>query len=722
MKKKKNKLIAASVGFEADGMYAGYGGCFDGFARFAFWQSSEDNGAYKIRPKLCPLGKYGFDPRCRGWYADGRRKAMAVNGTAIHITSPYVFAGTPITGQSATSPLIDPRNNKHIGQVIVDFLPDSIFRSLESDRNSLSVGGIPIMITPESDVLGHDTVVGPEFSIEDGKTRAIEELLQADDAFKIILLDMKSGNNGTGEFSRSIGNSRDQIKITYAPVVGSSYRPLNSSDVASGVEQQSIVIYSLAFLDSQDGIAKSIQDNKDFSSDIVIICIVVLSIVVVISTVLIVYIAFLVTTSMTEPILQLLNVMKDINSMRISNDDINKLTNYKGSCREVDIVYKTIEMLYKVVQFANYAFFSGDLELAYQVLRDALRLFTRLDNKKAIAVSSNNLGNTMLNIYRAMKATNREEMCGLSKKQVVTKGSAYFAHAIKLGESAYDQFYNEQGWSEECLAFMQFLANRYFNRAIFLLTSSCDNEIRKEAESLGFRDLQITADMDVEIVDQCLEMGFKINRVERYDLMISRVRGLLALVEVGYSPDELFVEDQIKDVYQDLVNAMKNPSHELFEGINAVGRMQQFDAELMKYFCRAKHDNTNAARVAIRMLVEDEYVLTDAEEHAIKMLLTYVTSTKEDDNCPKDENGVIAKELGSELETIDMEYVQRIQDKTSISEPMRALNISSNMSNIDKSNRSQGRDKDLAGEMLDRRRSSIQARQCGIGDVVMENF
>jgi len=647
---------------------------------------------------------------------------MAVNGTSIHITAPYVFAGTPITGQSTTSPLIDPRNNKHIGQVIVDFLPDSIFRSLESDSTRLAVGGIPIMITPESDVLGHDTVVGPEFALEDGKPRAIEKLLQADGAFKTILLDMKAGKRGTGVFSSTIGNSRDQLKITYAPVVVSSYRPLNSSDVASGVEQQSIVIYSLAFLDSQDAIAKSIQGINEFSSETVVICIVVLSIVVVISTVLVVYIAFLVTTSMTEPILQLLDVMKDINSMRISNDDISKLTNYKGSCREIDIVYKTMEMLYKVVQFSNYAFFSGDLELAYQVLRDALRLFTRLDNKKAIAVSSNNLGNTMLTIYRAMKATNCEEMCGLSKKQVITKGSAYFAHSIKLGESAYDQFYNEQGWSEECLAFMQFLANRYFNRAIFLLTSSCDNENRKEVESLGFRDLQITADMDVEIVDQCLEMGFKINRVERYDLMMSRVRGLLALVEVGYSPDELFVEDQIKDVYQDLVNAMKNPSHDLFEEINAVGRMQQFDAELMKYFCRAKHDHTNAARVAIRMLVEDEYVFTDAEEDAIQILLTYVTSTKEDENCPKDENGVIAKELGSELETIDTDYVQRIQHRTSFSEPMRALSISPNTNNIDKSYRWQGGDEDLAGEMPDRNLSSIQARQSGIGDIVMENF
>jgi len=73
--------------------------------------------------------------------------------------------------------------------------------------------------------------------------------------------------------------------------------------------------------------------------------------------------------------------------MRLGNEDVAKLSEYKGSCREVDSVYQTMEMLYKVVQFANIAFFAGDLEVAYEVLRDALHLFARLDNKKAIAVA-----------------------------------------------------------------------------------------------------------------------------------------------------------------------------------------------------------------------------------------------------------------------------------------------------------------------------------------------
>lgn len=73
--------------------------------------------------------------------------------------------------------------------------------------------------------------------------------------------------------------------------------------------------------------------------------------------------------------------------MHVSNDEIAKLSNYNGSCLEIDCVYKTIEVLYKVLTFANSAFFSGDLEVAYHVLRDALFLFNRLGNEKAIAVA-----------------------------------------------------------------------------------------------------------------------------------------------------------------------------------------------------------------------------------------------------------------------------------------------------------------------------------------------
>lgn len=302
---------------------------------------------------------------------------------------------------------------------------------------------------------------------------------------------MKSGKVGTGEF-RALGNNL--IKISYAPVKVRSYFPVNSSDFTRGVTQKTEMVFILALAETESGVKKSFQSSIDTdASKTVNISIVLLSIIIVLSTILIVYIAIRVTELMTQPILQLLEAVKGINrcvtrwsvpnsgcnditlcsssekyvlsvlikptSMHVSNDDIDKLSDYKGSCREVECAYKTIEVLYKVVQFANSAFFSGDLEVAYPVLRDALRLFSRLNNKKAIAVASNNLGIMMLTIHRTMTASGGQEICGLSKKEVIEKGMAYFARSIKLGEEAYDKFYDEQGWSEVCLSF-----SYYFNR------------------------------------------------------------------------------------------------------------------------------------------------------------------------------------------------------------------------------------------------------------------
>jgi hypothetical protein len=282
-----------------------------------------------------------------------------------------------------------------------------------------------------------------------------------------------------------------------------------------------------------------------------------------------------------------------------------------------------------------------------------------------------------------------------------------------------DKFYNEQGWSEECLVFMQYLANRYFNRAIFLLTTSADHKEPKEAVALGFRDLQIVIDMDVEIVDQCTDMRFNINRGERFELMISRIRGLLALVEMGFSPDELYIEDQVIDVHNELKTALKNPSHELFKEIGIAGRMQKFDTELIKYLREAKKDNISAAKVAIRMLVEDEYLFHDAEVEATKMLIIFLKESS--DLCPSDTDDVIAKELASTVEKLEKDY-----DEKRSSYIRSSLNSSSGLSRETSKIYSQDSfpDNDNEGNEDDvtRRRRSSSYRNSALGDFTMENF
>jgi hypothetical protein len=58
--------LATYVAFEADGTFIGYDNACDSAASHVAlprWNSTEENGAALLRPELCPIGKYGFDPR-----------------------------------------------------------------------------------------------------------------------------------------------------------------------------------------------------------------------------------------------------------------------------------------------------------------------------------------------------------------------------------------------------------------------------------------------------------------------------------------------------------------------------------------------------------------------------------------------------------------------------------------------------------------------------------
>lgn len=305
-------------------------------------------------------------------------------------------------------------------------------------------------------------------------------------------------------------------------------------------------------------------------------------------------------------------------------------------CREVRNVSKTLEVLYKVVRDANVAFFAGDIETAYAVLIDTSRLFQRLGNKKAIGVSNNNLGNMMLTMYRTMEVTGDEYVCGFSRQEIVQKGVAYFHKAIKLGEASYDEFYETEGWSPNCLEFMQHLSNRYFNRAMFLLTVKNAHKNPSELEELGLRDLQIVRDMDIEIVDEGTQVGWNVRTAEQlFDVKLGRIKGHLQLLEMGY-PDDWDIDELLEDAFQLVKEELKKKgSSDLFVELNVTARMQQIECEMTRYMV-LKGDLKTAAKIAIRMLIEDEFTLPDAQIQAVDGLLQYVQSKDYEHNLDPD--------------------------------------------------------------------------------------
>ena len=313
----------------------------------------------------------------------------------------------------------------------------------------------------------------------------------------------------------------------------------------------------------------------------------------------------------------------------------------EGGPYEVVNVRKTFEFLHLLVRAGNNLYFAGRLGKACKTYHDALILFTKLQNEKAIGIANNNLGNTMLSIYRTMKKTSAPSMNGLDIGKVVERGVTYFKRAIDAGEDALKRINDNEGFSENYLIFMQQLSNRYFNRAMFLLTVLEDHPNSIEAKSQGLMDLNTCKDMDREVVDNGDREGFKGGKDVYFDLLLSRIKGLLLLMKMGYE-DYWDIDELFDGAREALMSALKTPDHILFREIEPAGQMQRLDGALIEYYLMlsTQQDEPDddyedevsgyrlapeesierASEIAIRMMVEDDYVIGEAAMLALKAL------------------------------------------------------------------------------------------------------
>jgi len=244
-------------GFEEDGLFTGFTGCGHEHGKSSYWSSTEDNYAAMIAPELCPIGKHGYDPRCRGWYSTGK-SLYESNRSPVHITAPYEFASVPGRfAASATSPIANPKSGEYIGQVLLDFFPSDL-------RSTLEGLDVPeaFLITPEEDATGGDTVVAPD-QTENLVSSSIVDLLflydRKDSDYRKrfeteVLAPMKRGEKGAKEFTRTKADgSAETLLLSYAPVYERVLLPLSPDDFSRGVEVSQVLLYSV-------GVAKNVDE------------------------------------------------------------------------------------------------------------------------------------------------------------------------------------------------------------------------------------------------------------------------------------------------------------------------------------------------------------------------------------------------------------------------------------------------------------------------------
>jgi hypothetical protein len=260
--------LGTFTAYEADGFFAGFQGCQFSHPSYALWSSTNENNAAVARPLLCPLGEYGYDPRCRPWYSETLQD-LKENGSYIHLTPPYPFSDGKISGFSVVSPILDQATNGDpIGQVSFDFVPNGMWEAFESIDMPLS-----FMVATASDLFGGDTVIGPNRTQGWSSAKMIDLLFPADDYSdsrerqtfeEDFLQPMKEGKAGTGTFRRTDKGGNEEIfTMSYYPVYQRYLRPVNSANMSGGVLVERRQIYSIGIASYDDELELAFQDVKD---------------------------------------------------------------------------------------------------------------------------------------------------------------------------------------------------------------------------------------------------------------------------------------------------------------------------------------------------------------------------------------------------------------------------------------------------------------------------
>lgn len=291
-------------------------------------------------------------------------------------------------------------------------------------------------------------------------------------------------------------------------------------------------------------------------------------------------------------------------------DDIPPLN---GGSKEVHHIYSSFAKLIKVVRMSNIAFFSGNLSWAHDIISDALQLFLKVDDRKAIGIACNNLGNTLYAVLeRSGKICQGDET---NSYQCYFSAMAHFDEAIRISKVDFQASRDET----EKAARAQQLADRLFNRALFGLMACSNGFSPENAKALALQDLNKVRELDLDVRDYLLERKLLLRYSDTYyDRLIRRLNGLLTVYDDvrGYWNPKALVEEADKLLFA----AWNEPNATMFDEVSPVGRLQQLEAAAMRLdlLCGKRVD---AARLAIRMFVEDEYLIDSAFASAAKSLL-----------------------------------------------------------------------------------------------------
>ena len=310
----------------------------------------------------------------------------------------------------------------------------------------------------------------------------------------------------------------------------------------------------------------------------------------------------------------LLRAVRNINSIEGKRD----IPPLRGGSRETHQVYNSFSKLYKIVRIANAAFYSGNLVWASQIVSDAIQLFRKINDRKAIGIACNNLGNIVL--ARILEL-------GTQTDGSLTHGYGDFAtrlfdEAVSISQTEFDKADSFSAKS----AFARELADRLFNRGLFLLFFARESDAPANARERGLEDIKRARDLDYDVKEYFIENKLLLQfSDECFSRMLRRIHGLCAhFGDTGVASiwDPARLVDEADEL---LFAAWHEVSAPLFDCVSRVGRLQELEGAAIR-LNGCKGNRSEAARLAMRMFTEDEFLLEGPFGLASTALLNFTQS------------------------------------------------------------------------------------------------
>jgi hypothetical protein len=316
--------------------------------------------------------------------------------------------------------------------------------------------------------------------------------------------------------------------------------------------------------------------------------------------------------AVTKPVLTLLQIVRLINRRKISDN----IPSLMGGSREVTQVYSSFAKLCRIIRMSNIAFFAGNPQRAYNFISDALHLYQIINDEKAIGIACNNLGNTLHAMCKDLKHPG--DCCkAIAGICIITEAQSHYSEAISIAEHQLEQEIDENRKAE----LAQQLADRLFNRALFFFKVDGKDCAPADALQLGLADLAMSRRLSHDLKSFWLDRKWLFQHSSDYFYrLMQRGLGLLNF----YGSDDIRSVWDVNEIVEEgdslLFAAWDQPSAPLFEVMSRVGRLQQLESVAMHLdLCKGR--KIHAARLAMRMFAEDEYILESAFMIASDVLL-----------------------------------------------------------------------------------------------------